>query len=120
MAKLTTWLLANAVPTINAKASALTDTAMTITADSIVKNGKPTDGKVIHLTVAHLRQPDFAFAMNAKTGVATVKRSEGKRGRRGRSATPEANLTAFLNRFAAAATVAPSAPESVPATGTAS
>lgn len=99
MPKLTTWVIRNAVATIHPKAAALTDTAITVTGDSIVKNNKPTDGKTINLTVAHTRQSDFTFAVNDETKEVTIKRSEGSRGRKPRKATPTADLTAFLSRI---------------------
>lgn len=96
MAKLTTWTLRNAVPTVHPKASKVEDVALTVTADSIVKNGKAADGKVINLTVAHIRSEGFSFSYNEETREATIKRSEGSRGRKPRAATPTNELNAFM------------------------
>lgn len=99
MAKPTTWIVSNAVPTIHPKASKPSDIALTVTGDAIVKNGKPSDGKVINLTVAHVRSTGFAFTFNEPTREVRIVRTEGKRGRQPRAATPLDTLTSFLGNL---------------------
>lgn len=111
MGKLTTWTLTNAVPTVHPKAAKPTDTALTVTADSIVKNGKAADGKTINLTVAHLRtmrptnkdgspNPFYVagskFSYDESTKVVTIARAEGSRGRKPRTATAKATISEFI------------------------
>lgn len=126
MPKLTTWTLTNAVPTVNPKATKATDNALTVTADSIVKNGKPADGKTINLTIAHLRtmrannpvmkdgKPETdadgkpvtvanplyiagsKFQYDEATRTVTIVRAEGSRGRKPRKATAKATISDFI------------------------
>src|SRR3954464_11699183 len=86
MAKPTTWIVSNAVPTIHPKAVKPTDIALTVTGSTIVKNGKPMDGHTINLTVAHFRS-GAKWAQN-EDGTFTITRTEGSRGRKPRTATP--------------------------------
>jgi len=94
--KLSTWVVANAVPTIHPKASAATDVALTVTGDSIIKNGKPAGGTTINLTVAHVRSAGFAYSYDEANRTFTIKRNEGNRGRKPRTATPADALATAL------------------------
>ena len=95
MAKPTTWVVSNAVPTIHPKAAKPEDIALTVTGTSIVKNNKPMDGRVINLTVAHIRS-GATYKANSD-GSFTIVRTEGSRGRKPRTATPADVMAEFLN-----------------------
>lgn len=96
MAKLTTWTVSNAVPTVHPKAAAPSDIALTVTGDSIVKNGKAATGKVINLTVAHMRSEGFSYQYDEAKRTFTINRNEGNRGRKPRAATPADALASFV------------------------
>lgn len=97
--KPTTWTFTNVAIVPNEKAQKPSDTALSITADTIVKNGKPLTGHTLNLTVAHLSDPTFKLSQNDKERTATVIRTEGKKGRKDRTGTDSDTLNAFVNRF---------------------
>lgn len=96
MADPTTWEFANGSVVLNPKATEPSDIAMTIHADSIVRNGKPLTGRVVNLTRAHLADPTFSIKVNDKTRAITVVRTEGARGRKARQGATADAVSAFL------------------------
>lgn len=98
--KLSTWTMTGVSIVANADATGK-ETALSIHAESIVKNGgKPKKG-VINLTRAHVRSEGFSLAHNETAKTATIKRYEGSRGRKARTGASAADISAALAKLQA-------------------
>jgi hypothetical protein len=74
------------------------DIAMTIHADTILRNGKALSGTVVNLTVGHIRDDEtFSLSLNPEDRTATVVRTEGAKGRKARVGADEATIASFLS-----------------------
>lgn len=102
--KLTTWLLTGVVMTPNPKATGK-ETFISLHANTIVKNGKPTDGKVINLTRDHVASANFSLTVDPKTNVATLVRNEGSRGRKARVGATVSAIDALIASVRTPATI---------------
>jgi hypothetical protein len=90
------WSFTGVKITPNSKAKETSDIALSIKADTIVKNGKPTDGHLVNLTIAMVRSEGFKLSINDTAHTASVTRVESPRGRKQSAGADSATVSAFL------------------------